>query len=481
MINYKEMPKGTLTINLIQVFSTVGYAMLMGLLNFYLTKHGGMTKVEANTLTASFFALNFLLHFLGGTLGGRYFSFRGLFLFSVLLQIISMFLIAIHNQQIILIGMAIFITGSGLNVSCINMMLTQLFSANDNNRRIAFSVNYSCMNIGFLMSFVFAGIVQAYSIYNIAFYSAAGCLVIAFILHLINLPNVQDKNTYFHNHFSKTSLSYFVAPIVIFICFLFSLFLMYHPEIGTALVFVTFFAILGYLIRLAFQQDAEYRFKIIAFLVLSSACMIFAFVQGMQSSALENFVEYNTTKSLFGISMQPATVNSFETLGVIIFGFIFAVLAKKREAKNKLLLPGTLVTRGIAVYIVAFLMIPLGILLADKNGMVSVIFPIVLLFFVAVGEIHVNATNYALVGELIKPKHQGLLTGYMFVNIAVGVAISGPVSNYAIGNALSGNEISALSTNHLYLNIFITLAVLTAIIAFVFYAISKKINNAFDR
>ncbi|OIN83318.1 hypothetical protein KX00_1418 [Francisella sp. TX07-6608] len=74
MISYKKMPQGVLQINIIQIFSTVGYAVLMGLLNFYLTDHGGFTKTQANTLTASFFALNFLLHFLGGALGGKFFS-----------------------------------------------------------------------------------------------------------------------------------------------------------------------------------------------------------------------------------------------------------------------------------------------------------------------------------------------------------------------------------------------------------------------
>ncbi|PRP56382.1 hypothetical protein, partial [Bacillus halotolerans] len=63
MLNYKELPKGVLNINLIQVFSTVGYAVLMGLLNFYLSNYAGMSHPEANTLTASFFAINFLFHF----------------------------------------------------------------------------------------------------------------------------------------------------------------------------------------------------------------------------------------------------------------------------------------------------------------------------------------------------------------------------------------------------------------------------------
>jgi POT family proton-dependent oligopeptide transporter len=208
--------------------------------------------------------------------------------------------------------------------------------------------------------------------------------------------------------------------------------------------------------------------------------MIFAFVQGMQSSALENFVEYNTNKSLFGITMEPATVNVFETLGVIVFGFLLAIFTKKRLENGTTISPGSLITRGISLYIVAFLMIPLGILLANKDtGTVNVIFPILLLIVVAAGEIHVNATSYALVGDLIKPIHQGMFTGYMFVNIAVGIVISGPISNYAIGNKIHSSQITALGTNQMYSNIFICLAIIATILTIIFFLISKKINKVF--
>lgn len=482
MINYKEMPKGVLEINIIQIFSTVGYAVLMGLLNFYLTDHGGFTKTEANTLTASFFALNFLLHFLGGALGGKFFSFRGLFLISLSLQVVSMFMIAVHNQTVIVYGMALFITGAGLNVSCINMMLTQLFKPEDRSRRVAFSINYSCMNIGFAGSFLLSGIIQSYGAYTIAFYTAAACLAISVILHLLNFKNVQDKDTYFHNQFSNSIARYFIAPSVICVCFIFSVFLIENPQYGSSLVIGVFIIVVTYLIYLALKQTHEYRERIFAFMILSSACMIFAFVQGMQSSALENFVEFNTNKSLFGITMEPATVNVFETLGVIVFGFLLALFAKKRLESGTTLAPGSLITRGISLYILAFLMILIGIALANKDtGTVSVIFPILLLLIVAAGEIHVNATSYALVGDLIKPTHQGMFTGYMFVNIAVGIVISGPVSNYAIGDEIHPEHITALGTNPMYSNIFISLAIVATILTIIFFLISKKINSVFKK
>ncbi|WP_440683332.1 POT-type proton-dependent oligopeptide transporter [Cysteiniphilum halobium] len=477
MLGYKDMPKGVLNINLIQVFSTVGYAVLMGLLNFYLSREAGMSKIEANTLTASFFALNFLFHFLGGIVGGRYLSFRALFCVSLVLQFVGLFLIAIHVHMIILIGMAIFITGSGLNVSCINMMLTQLFSQDDTRRRIVFSINYSCMNIGFVLSFFVAGVLQGSDLYSAAFIFAAVCLVIAFVIHLINWKHVNDKKTHYVTSFAFNPKRFYIAPLIVIACLLFAYYLMRHPELGSILIYIVFISALVYMICFALKQHSSYRTKIYAYLILSSASMAFAFVQGLQSTALENFVEFNTSKSLFGIPMQPATINLFESLGVIIFGFILASMMKKRLQEKNPYQPGFLVVRGLSMYVIAFLMIPLGILLAGKTHIVNVLFPILLLFIVSAGEIHVNAVNYAMAGEIIEPKQQGLFTGYLFINIAFGINLAGPVSNFALSGSEHAQNITAAATNPMYAKIFLVMTVLAFVVTTIFLLMMKKLNS----
>ena len=208
--------------------------------------------------------------------------------------------------------------------------------------------------------------------------------------------------------------------------------------------------------------------------------MITAFVLGMQTSAIENFVEYNTTKTLLGVNLSPAFINSFETIGVVAFGVILAKMIAKKIDMNKVVQPTSTIIRGLLFYVVAFLIIPFGIMIASGNGMVSLIFPIVMLLVVGGGEVQINATNYALVGKLIDPKHQGLFTGYFFVSVAVGVIASGYMANYTIGNKLNAHEITALGTNHLYINLFVGLAILTAIIAGIYMLISKRLNKVFE-
>ncbi len=343
-----------------------------------------------------------------------------------------------HDYEAIVIGLAIFITGAGLNTSCLNMMLNQFFEASHSKREMAFSGNYTAMNLAFLYCFVLSGMLQSYSAYNTAFYIASVLLVITSSLQLMNFKNVKDHDTYFYKVFSKKKICFVVMPTIIIICLAFSLVLIKNPEYGVDLILKVFFIVLAYFIRLAFQQGGVYRSRILVFLELASAAMITAFVLGMQTSAIENFVEYNTTKTILGIHLSPAFVNSFDTIGVIVFGIILAKIIARKNDLKKAVYPTTSIIRGIVFYVISC-----GIMIAGNGSMVSLLIPIVILLIVGGGKVQINAINYALFGKPIEPKHQGLFTGYFFVSVAVGVITSGYMANYTIGNQLSSDKIIA--------------------------------------
>ncbi|TNF69176.1 MAG: MFS transporter [Gammaproteobacteria bacterium] len=470
------MPPGVLYINAVQTFSTVGFAVLLGTLNLYLQSRG-MPVDKVNILVASFFALNFLLHFLGGSLGGSIMSFRGLFTMSLLMQIFGLIGVAMDDVNVILGGMALFVTGSGLNVSCVNMMLIQLFKQNDERRRIAFSINYSCMNLGFIIGFIIGGYFQSYNEYSYAFYTAAACLVICAIFLALAWPYVNDKMTYYATTFSKNILRWISAPLVMAICFIISVFLMHHADIGSALIYVAFGCILVFMLVMAFSSEPQYRNKIIAYLILSATSMIFAFVQGLQSTGIANFVKYNTNLSILGVHFEQSTVNMFESLGVIIFGLFFAFALQRQRTKNRIQRSEKTIAGGLGIMAIAFIMIPIGIYFAPKSGTVQLIFPALLLFITAASEIRVNSTNYSLPGELGKPKHQGLFTGYLFLNVAMGINLSGPISNIIIGHVDNLADTPASQTNPMYMKTFIILTIISLVVALLYFIMSKWLKN----
>ena len=151
------MPTGAGALFLIQIFSTLSFSVLYSTLILYATKGLRLNDTLATSITGSFIALNYFLHLLGGYLGGRYLSYRGLFIFGMSLQIVGCSLISIPTVSNLLWGLAVFLAGCGLNVTCINCMVTQLFEPNDKRREAAFLWNYSGMNIGFFVGFSISG------------------------------------------------------------------------------------------------------------------------------------------------------------------------------------------------------------------------------------------------------------------------------------------------------------------------------------
>ena len=133
-----------------------------------------------------FGAFNYGLHLFGGYLGGRFLSNRNLFVGGMALQVFGCACIATGTLALFYVGLALFLTGSGLNVTCINMMLTQRFTPEDPRREGAFLWNYAGMNVGFFVGFSVAGHFQATESYSSLFIFATLGNFVAIILAVVH-------------------------------------------------------------------------------------------------------------------------------------------------------------------------------------------------------------------------------------------------------------------------------------------------------
>src|ERR1043165_8163612 len=86
---FAKAPEGTVALFFIQIFSTLGFAVLYSTLVLYATKHLHLGVKAATTLMGVFGAFNYGLHLFGGYLGGRFLSNRKLFVGSMALQVIG--------------------------------------------------------------------------------------------------------------------------------------------------------------------------------------------------------------------------------------------------------------------------------------------------------------------------------------------------------------------------------------------------------
>ena len=93
---------------------------------------------KASAIMGVFVAFSYGLHMLGGYIGGRLISYRVLFLVGMVLQVSACVFLSSPSIEHLYIALALFLTGCGLNVPCINMMLTQQFEGDDKERETAF-------------------------------------------------------------------------------------------------------------------------------------------------------------------------------------------------------------------------------------------------------------------------------------------------------------------------------------------------------
>src|SRR5439155_21835901 len=128
-----------------------------------------VTVRVATTLMRVFRVFNCGLRLFGGCVGGGFFYTRTLFVGGMALQVIGCGCIATGTAAMFYVGLASFLTGSGLNVTCINMMLTQRFAPEDPRREGAFLWNYAGMNVGFFVGFAVAGYFQGTESYSSLF------------------------------------------------------------------------------------------------------------------------------------------------------------------------------------------------------------------------------------------------------------------------------------------------------------------------
>src|SRR3954469_25036830 len=192
---FAAAPEGTAVLFFIQIFSTLGFAVLYSTLVLYATKHLQLPVKMATALMGVFGAFNYGLHMFGGYLGGRFLSNRNLFVGGMGLQVIGCACMAVGTPTLFYWGLALFTTGSGLNVTCLNMMLTQRFAPEDPRREGAFLWNYAGMNIGFFIGFTVAGHYQLTENYARLFEFATIGNFLAIVLAALNWKHLSDLTT----------------------------------------------------------------------------------------------------------------------------------------------------------------------------------------------------------------------------------------------------------------------------------------------
>src|ERR1700745_514338 len=406
-------PEGTAALFFIQIFATLGFAVLYSTLVLYATKHLHLGVKEATTLMGVFGAFNYGLHLFGGYLGGRFLSNRNLFVGGMALQVMGCGCIATGALALCYIGLALFLTGSGLNVTCINMMLTQRFTSADPRREGAFLWNYAGMNVGFFVGFTVAGYFQGTESYSSLFTFATMGNFVAIVLAALMWKTLADLHTPLLEATPKQFRVRQIAGVAILFGTVPVVWFMLQRPGGTEIILKAICGAVAIMLIYLTLTHADRREKrnMTAYLILTVGSLMFWSLYQMAPSGLMLFAVHNVDRMIGkNIEIQPQWIQNINTVCIVVGGPLLASLFTRLRARGWRIDIPKQFAASLLLMAAAFLILPLGIKLAGdgKSAFAWLFWSYVLQ---SVGELLISPIGYAMIGQLAPRQYQGVMMG----------------------------------------------------------------------
>lgn len=451
-----SMPEGIFPIFSIQTVSTLSYSVLYSTLVLYMQGKLGMEVSSAHNVMGVFIAFNYALHLLGGFMGGRLLSNRALFCVGMICLVIGCLLLSIGDKALLYYGLAAFLTGSGLNVTCINCMLTQRFSPDDSRRETAFFMNYAGMNVGFFLGFTLSGFFQLTQSYGQLFLISSLGNLLAILICLFFWKKLADQDTYYSQKEKKAQTKSILQGCVLIAILPIGLSqLLQYADWAKMLVMAAGVVMVGVVWHLAKQQPTKVaQDKMKAFAVLMVVGVVFWMLYHVAPMGLTVFINNNVQREFADLIIPPQWFHNINTITVVFGGPLLGfILLKMRQRGVQVNIP-TQFAMALLCIGLAFAILPIGIAYASNTGLVNPLWILACYILETFGELLINPIGYAMIGYLAPPSLQGTMMGTWMMASGIGGALSSYSSNLMVAGQ---DSVAPLVTNSGYSHVFLML------------------------
>jgi POT family proton-dependent oligopeptide transporter len=170
----------------------------------------------------------------------------------------------------------------------------------------------------------------------------------------------------------------------------------------------------------------------------------------MAPNGLQLFAVNNVNLVVWGWEVAPQQVQNINTAVIVLGGPLMAWLFDRLRARGW----NIDVPRQFAVSLVlmgfGFLVLPVGIALADATGRVAFFWLFVSYILQSIGELLISPVGYAMIGKLAPRKYQGVMMGTWMLVTGLASLFAGDFSKMVHQPA----DATALTTNGEYSTLF---------------------------
>lgn len=333
-------PKGLFTLFFTEFWERFSYYGMRAILVFYMyyeiTEGGlGIDKTLALAIMSIYGSLVYMSGIIGGWLADRIFGTSKAVFYGGILIMFGHIVLAIPGSvALFFVSMVLIVLGTGMLKPNVSSIVGEIYSEHDNRRDAGFSIFYMGINLGAFLSPLVVGTIGTNYNFHLGFAIAAVGMFLGLVLFtLTKKKNLGLAGTFVANPLSpaERSKAFFriglgVAIVAIILAITIPMGLL------TFDTFIKLVGVLGILIPASYfivmytssKTTAIERSRIIAYIPLFIAAVMFWAIQEQGSTILANYADERTQLDFAGLHISPAWFQSLNPLFIITFAPIFA-------------------------------------------------------------------------------------------------------------------------------------------------------------
>ena len=354
-------PLGLKVMLVISFFYMIGQMTINFNLALYATEKLGFSNSDVTVVFGVFWALGTVYSLLGGFLSGKFGYKQGVIL-GISLEIVAFILLTVKSIIFLYFGLALFAVGAHFAVPSMNCTISQLYGPGDTRRHSGFLLNYVALNIGSLIASIGSGYISQVFGFSYVFLVPAIMLFIAvgvFIAfnnfidyHPESLMAEQEKR----KRIKKTIDFSKMLVVAVLSVFVIAFIIAHAKSLNIWIIIVAAFAYL-YVLYIAFSQyKGTERRKMILFVILCIASIVFWLLYNLAPTALTLFIQHNVNRHVLGTLIPTQAYSGLNPIVIVIFGPIISWSLIKLANKGKKI-------SNMSKFVIALIMMGLGYLL----------------------------------------------------------------------------------------------------------------------
>ncbi|WP_313638719.1 peptide MFS transporter [Paenibacillus sp. FSL K6-0276] len=469
-------PKGLFTLFFTEFWERFSYYGMRAILVYYMyyevSKGGlGLPEDMALSIMSIYGSLVYMSGIIGGWLADRIFgTSKAVFYGGVLIMFGHILLAIPGNATLFFASMIMIVLGTGLLKPNVSSIVGEIYSEQDNRRDAAFSIFYMGINLGGFLSPLIVGAVGMND-FHLGFSIAAIGMFIGLVVYVVTrtknlglagtivrnpIPAEQKKKL-----FTRIGIGLVVLAVLITVGIL--------TGVLTFETFIKIVGVLGLLIPTMYfivmyrspQTTAVERSRILAYIPLFIASIMFWAIQEQTSTVLASFADKRTQLDFAGLHISPAWFQSLNPLFIIALAPIFAWIWLKLGNRQPTI-PQKF-SLGLLFAGLSFLVILVPAYFGGANSLVNPLWLVLSYFIVVIGELCLSPVGLSATTKLAPAAFTAQMMSMWFLSNAAAQAINAQIVKFYTPD-----------TEMLYFGVIGGVAIVLAVILFLF---SSKIQN----